>query len=344
MRVQRVSGAPGASVVGLQYRADGGAVAAVLGRNRQPVATALWHLDADQVTSVWHAARGETYPTQWPYPVFAPDLSQSVTVGQEGPLLRPFLALRTEAEPDGVRFAPGDPRYQVGAMTFAPNGRELVALASNGHPAYPDDWQIPTALAALTWDTADPRSNPRSSGRRGVYAAHTVTMLPGETLRHPKALAIAPGGAALAIGFNGRLDVRDWPGLARTGTWSDPREDLGPAVRKLAFTAAGDALLAVSNSGLLVADVSATGLAPRYHIPGEGVATVQDAALSPDGRLLVTACGAAGITVYDAGTGSELQTFRGLVGDAWAVAFAPDGLTCAVGGENGQVAIWDVDG
>jgi hypothetical protein len=47
--------------------------------------------------------------------------------------------------------------------------------------------------------------------------------------------------------------------------------------------------------------------------------------------------------VWAAGDGRELRVFDWQIGHATAAAFAPDGLTCAAGGDKGQVVVWDTD-
>ena len=72
-------------------------------------------------------------------------------------------------------------------------------------------------------------------------------------------------------------------------------------------------------------------------------ATVTDAAYTPDGRHLITVGNDSTARVWDAGTGAALKTLAWPVGKLSTVAVAPDGLTCAAGGEKGRVVVWDVD-
>ncbi|MDB5310651.1 MAG: hypothetical protein JWO38_4853 [Gemmataceae bacterium] len=67
-------------------------------------------------------------------------------------------------------------------------------------------------------------------------------------------------------------------------------------------------------------------------------------ALTRDGRRLLTASHDGLIRVWDAATGEPGPTFDWQVGPVTAVAFAPDGLTCAAAGLSGKVVAWDVDG
>jgi WD40 repeat protein len=50
-----------------------------------------------------------------------------------------------------------------------------------------------------------------------------------------------------------------------------------------------------------------------------------------------------GVRVFDARTGGEQRWFDFDCGAVVALACSPDGLTCAAGGENGQVVVWDVE-
>jgi WD40 repeat protein len=49
------------------------------------------------------------------------------------------------------------------------------------------------------------------------------------------------------------------------------------------------------------------------------------------------------VRVWDAGTGRERSAFRWPVGKVRAVAVAPDGMTAAAAGDNGDLVIWDLD-
>jgi WD40 repeat protein len=64
---------------------------------------------------------------------------------------------------------------------------------------------------------------------------------------------------------------------------------------------------------------------------------------SPNGQLLLTGTQLGMCSFHDARTLEPTATFDWGIGPIHSVAFSPDGLTCAAGGENGQVVVWDVD-
>ena len=68
---------------------------------------------------------------------------------------------------------------------------------------------------------------------------------------------------------------------------------------------------------------------------------ITDLAFAPDGELW--ALGYTDGTVRLRTREREVARFDWGIGRVASVAFAPDGLTCAAGGENGQIVLWDVD-
>jgi WD40 repeat protein len=69
-----------------------------------------------------------------------------------------------------------------------------------------------------------------------------------------------------------------------------------------------------------------------------------DAAFSPNGRWHATTTNDTTVTMWDTATWQPARRYGWKVGRLRAVAFAPDGLTCAAGSDSGKVVLFDVDG
>ncbi len=74
-----------------------------------------------------------------------------------------------------------------------------------------------------------------------------------------------------------------------------------------------------------------------------GAAALTSAAFSPDGGTLALTSVDGTVSFRDAATFAERARFAWDVGPLHGVAFAPDGLTCAAGGDHGRVVMWDVE-
>jgi WD40 repeat protein len=72
-------------------------------------------------------------------------------------------------------------------------------------------------------------------------------------------------------------------------------------------------------------------------------AQVAQVAGHPSPRIIASASADGTVRFWNAGSGAEEKVYDWNIGPITALAFSPDGLTCAAGGENGQVVIWDVD-
>lgn len=80
-------------------------------------------------------------------------------------------------------------------------------------------------------------------------------------------------------------------------------------------------------------------------------APVWEVAWSPDSKRIVSGTGAAGangpvtahnsVQVWDATTGQTLLTYSGSSGQAYALAWSPDGKRIASGGDDNIVRVWD---
>jgi WD40 repeat protein len=72
-------------------------------------------------------------------------------------------------------------------------------------------------------------------------------------------------------------------------------------------------------------------------------AGVHGLAFSADGMRLYTACADGSVGVWSVPNLKKITEYKWNIGEVFCVTVAPDGLTCAAGGEHGQVVVWDVD-
>ena len=63
----------------------------------------------------------------------------------------------------------------------------------------------------------------------------------------------------------------------------------------------------------------------------------------PGGATVLTAGMDGTARLWEANTGAEMRAFDWGIGKVRVAAVSPDGLTCAAGGESGQIVLWDVD-
>jgi hypothetical protein len=164
--------------------------------------------------------------------------------------------------------------------------------------------------------------------------------------------SVAVPGEATALAFDGRYaaaKVEEYENGEQTEDgaylWDSADPGAGPArelapgftPRQFAFAAAAP-VLAVGGQGLAVWDLHHA----RWVASGDPPAEVRSLAFDPAGRRLAVGLGDGTLELRDreCRPGCRLETCAGGV---TAVTFAPDGLTCAAGGEDGQVVIWDVE-
>ncbi|MCE9563703.1 MAG: hypothetical protein K8U57_16805 [Planctomycetes bacterium] len=111
-------------------------------------------------------------------------------------------------------------------------------------------------------------------------------------------------------------------------------------VRRIAFSPSGKQLGVVVDGMLRVWDVKSAELLWDEE---DAKAHVTDLAYHPDGNTLAVVRSDGTALFVDAQTGAVRKRYAWKVGQLNSVAFSPDGLTCAAGGEKGQVVVWDVD-
>lgn len=194
-----------------------------------------------------------------------------------------------------------------------------VALAPDGATAAVGGWDRTAAVFDLTRPADEHGAPPAAADLRRVAYR----------------LAYSPDGKWIA--GHGHHGLTLW----HTATYqpfdrpAKPRH-VGPIV----FSPDGNRIAAVRGAEVYtwVRDKWAAGPVVR----GIGV-PVADVAFGPDGRTLLSAAEDGTIRMSDADTGETARTFDFGIGGVRAAAFAPDGLTCAVGGAKGQIVVWDVE-
>jgi WD40 repeat protein len=205
-----------------------------------------------------------------------------------------------------------DPSGSVLAIAFSPGGDLFVAGGGGGR------WDRWRHWATATWREVPA---PPVAGRLGCVCN----------------LAFAPGGSALAAVGYGELLLCDPEGGGVLA--SCPFKSAGTVPRMpLAFSPDGRLLVFGHGPVLAVWD---TGCKQAVGELRQEKKFFQDAAFSPCGRWLATVSNEETVKCWDATTWRETRAFAWDVGRLKCVAFAPDGMRAAAGGDKGKVVIWD---
>ncbi len=148
--------------------------------------------------------------------------------------------------------------------------------------------------------------------------------------------ALLPDGVTLfTYQTAGGLTLWDFRTGERAGELAPASHGINPN----AMANDGGAFAVGINKHIWVYDVPSRALRHRLKFEKE----IRVLAFHPNGRLLASAATNSVVTLWDATSGERLTQFDWITGKVMALAFAPDGLTCAVGGSKGEVAVFDVD-
>jgi WD40 repeat protein len=220
-------------------------------------------------------------------------------------------------DPDG--FGSGIGRYDLSRFTGSPGGWRKKRVP-------------PSTAMAREW-------------RWGKYIARpkwkTLLTKPGWG-RAVAATLSADGNLLAVLDEPGHLHVANLKTKRVTATLAhDGRAPLDTSATRIAFDPSAQWIVQLA-AGRLFARPLGAGEAWETKA---ALGYAQDFAFHPDGRVLCAVFRDGQAHDLDPLTGTVRQSFK------WAkkpkplysVAFAPDGLTCAAGGENGKVVIWDVD-
>lgn len=315
-------------VNGLHYAPDGRRLLAVGGAEVRSIDEARWVDVADGSETLRVPLNASCYAV-------SPDLTR-MAVGNSRPYQDQGIpvAVFDPADSDWLDqdygwqsvLPPPSTAVEVYGLAFAASGKRL----------------------AVTYSTADNRGHPRNffltirSLGRGKSMEYRVGA--GEFLAH--SLAFAPNGRVVAAdgGIVGdeesddvlSVNVLDATSLATRHSFTLPTVQTS----RLCYSPDGGTLAVANwkNVFLLPLDLSA----PRHSLAHPR--QVNAAAFTPDGRRVLTTCTDKLVRVWDAATGQLVTSYDWNVGATTAIAVAPDGTTAAVGGQRGQVVLFDLDG
>lgn len=282
-------------------------------------------------------------------PIFSPDGKVLTTQASEpAPRLWDLAAGRVTA------VLPREDNQFHMALGFTPDGREIVTAGPDTRA-----WEVATGKERARFDVGGLTTRLAADGKSlaGIGPDGKVHVFDvaerreraawGGFAQPVKALAITPDGAALAAGDgSGAITVWDLKALNQRRLL--PGNGVG--VMDLALSPDGTTLAAVY--GLPDGQAGAEGAPPREVklwslVTGEAVTLAPHlcsrAVFSPDGGLLATTGGGAGIDLWDPRTGEHRLKLPGMVQSQLLmhVPFSPDGKAILVPGLGGTAQLRD---
>jgi len=235
----------------------------------------------------------------------------------------------------------------ITAVALTPDSHEAITATNDGTVRF---WDIAagkvlgkplqhgnfiTAIAV----SADGRTLLTASRDGTARLWNITTRQPqGELIRHAGSIntvAFSPDGRAVLTG-SGDGTSRMWD--ATTGkAVSNPLRHTS-YIRKATFSRNGRLIAVAAGGSVRMYDRATDKTLGLFRHPGQ----VLDAAFSPDGSLLLTACEDHEARFWAAATGKIIGAPLRHEEDVRAVAFSPDGYTVLTGGQDGCAQFWDV--
>jgi WD40 repeat protein len=241
---------------------------------------------------------------------------------------------------------------------FHPDGRHVVGLfdARGGCVWETATGRAVSELETEHWQYSDTMAVSPIDGRVLVHVTHGLAewvdvtkpteqprrqlgtrRLPRHILYYPLRLAYSPSGRFLCF-LERNLTLADPVSHRTLHTLVDPR---GANASAVAFdTDESRIAVAFGHRG-------AIWRMDQLHIPpvllcGHAL-LVRAIGFLPDGDGVLTAGMDGTARTWDASTGAERRAFDWGIGKIRVADISPDGLTCAAGGDGGQIVVWDVD-
>ena len=250
-----------------------------------------------------------------------------------------------------------DAALPVQAVAFAPDAPLVAAATARSAVRV---WETGGWARVADLDTNSAFELAFGPGQKPVLAASPAGFLSvwldgsvaNENGPRPTDKLIAAGGSVACLDFtpDGRLGTHGlketvlWDPAAGTRLRTWPRPETGNR-GPIKFSPDGRLVAYAHTKFVVVAEVDPPAEHPLAPVMLTGhKRPVWAIGWAQDGRTLMTTSGDGTARLWDAASGTELRALDWEIGKIYSAAFAPDGLTCAAGGENGQVVVWDADG
>jgi WD40 repeat protein len=239
----------------------------------------------------------------------------------------------------GPQRPPGSPhQHHVVSFGLTAGGRRLAVSRGGAGLNRVECWEVrPAGPFVPVWSIRD-----------GKPVDPYEPYLLNQAKWFSNALALSPDGKTVATAESRTKAGASWgePLLViRDGATGRAVAELGKSATgfngRLAFAPDGRAQFAWDERVLERWDVRAGRRTEQRAAPGR--AHFRGLAVHPSGKALVTVSGDGQARYWGPDTLSPAGALKWPAGKLHAVAFSPDGMLAAAGGDKGQVVVWDVD-